>query len=345
MALPYHPPTVTLLLRIGLLGLAAAGCSLRGGRFTALEDNDVANIGAGLDTDRDYTEGAGGAFTFTDVDTPAWARTAAGAVPFFGKEGAPVHLALLLGQEIYTPEDLTKSALVPDDRPYAGWLFAGLAIQSPVLDDDPDRRRDRVDTIRLDLGVVGPSARGELAQNVTHRLLDIPEAEGWRNQIPNEPGLLASAETRWRILAGNPWRRVSWDVLPRARIRAGNVRVDASAGIVGRAGMNLPRDFGTMAVDATGLLRGADPPRPWAALHLGIEGSAVAHDLFLEGSTFGDSHSVHPVPWNYDSVAGISAGWGPLTVRYEQHFVSPRFKERRRYHGYATAMISWAWYF
>ena len=334
-----HAPIV--VAAVGLL----AGCSLHGGRFTAVEENDVFNVGQGLDTDRDYTQGARGAFTMTDEDTPGWARAAGEAIPFFGDEGAPIHLALLIGQEIWTPEDLATPLLVPDDRPYAAWLHGGLALQSPILDPDPNRRRDRVDRVQLDLGVVGPAARGELAQNFFHELFVIPEANGWDNQIPNEFGFLATWETRWRLGAGSLGGRWGWDLLPRVRARAGNVRVDASGGVLARAGVNLGRDFGPMEVDATGLVRGAAPPPAWFAVHLGVEGNGIFHDITLDGSSGADSHSVDRIPWNFGSVAGVAAGAGPLTLLFEQHFVSPRFKERRRFHGYATLSLSWAWYF
>jgi lipid A 3-O-deacylase len=329
-------PPGTLLL----LALAAAGCSLHGGRFTALEENDILNVGEGLDTDRDYTQGAFAAFTFTDADTPAAARAAAGAIPLFAAK-APVHLALVLGQEIYTPGNLARTDLVPNDRPYAAWLFVGAAVASPVLDADPVRRRDRVDLLELDLGVVGPAARGEQAQNFFHRAFDIPEAEGWDNQNGNEAGVLATWESRWRLLSGDLGRRAGWDVLPRVRVRAGNVRVDGTAGAVARVGWNLPRDFGTMLVDPTGLRKGAPSPEPWVALHAGAEIRGVVHDIFLEG----DSHSVTPKRYPYGSVVGASAGWGPLSLVYEQHFLSPQFRERERYHGYVTTMLTWTSYF
>ena len=35
---------------------------------------------------------------------------------------------LAVGQEIYTPEDVSQRAAVLDDRPYAGWLHLGLSL-------------------------------------------------------------------------------------------------------------------------------------------------------------------------------------------------------------------------
>jgi hypothetical protein len=336
---------------MGRLPLAAAaalllaGCAVTGGRFAAVEENDVFNLGEALDTDQDYTQGAMGAWTSMAADTPAAARDVAAAIPFFG-EGAPVHLGLVLGQEIYTPRDLTRAVPDPDDRPYAGWLHAGVALQVPVLDADPERRRDRVDHLQADLGVIGPAARGEDAQNTVHRILDIPEARGWDHQLENEPGFLATWETRWRWAAGGTPGRYGWDFLPRVRARAGNVRVDGTVGADARIGWSLPRDFGPMAVDSHGLGPGGREDPPWIALIGGVEVRGVVHDIFLEGNTFEDGGpGVTPYPFVIASRLGVTGGFGPLSVTFLQTWNSPDFREDPRYHQVTTILIAWTWRF
>jgi Uncharacterized protein conserved in bacteria (DUF2219) len=49
---------------------------------------------------------------------------------------------------------------------------------------------NRLQTVALDLGMVGPAALGRLAQTHWHRLVDADEPRDWGNQIHNEPGLL-----------------------------------------------------------------------------------------------------------------------------------------------------------
>src|SRR5688572_2989687 len=310
----YHPhPMASSLAGVGqfalLASIAAAGCGIRGGRFTIVEENDVLNVADSQDTDRDYTQGFAGAFTFTDEDTPGWTRAIAGTVPLFAK-GAPVHLGLVAGQEIYTPADQDTAVAIADDRPYAGWLYGGLAIQVPVLDADADRRRDRVDHLQLDLGVVGPEAGGEQVQNWWHRLFDLAEAQGWDHQVAGTFGALATWESRWRVVRGDLGEDFGWDLLPRVRARLGDVRTDATAGALARIGWRQPRNFGPMGVDSHGLVRGAVPDGAFLSLHAGFELRAVAHDLFLEGS--GGSPSVTPVPFTRSMTLGLEHGWGPF---------------------------------
>jgi hypothetical protein len=350
------PPPVTVspaprgaLLRLPvalLAAAAAAGCGVGGARFAIHEENDVFNFGDALDTDRDYTQGARLAATLPEEDTPGWAKAAAAALPLF-REGAPVHAGFLVGQEIYTPEDREAEVPPPDDRPYGAWAFAGVALQSPALDGDAGRRRDRLDTLELDFGVVGPAAQGERAQNSFHRLFGIGEANGWRTQIRDEAGVLLTGERRWRLLFGefgDPGG-LAWDAIPLLRVRAGSVRVDASGGALVRFGWNLPRDFGPLPVDSHGLRRGAPSPPPWFALHIGGEGRGVVHDLFLQGGVFDDRHGVTPRDFVWSASTGITLGWGPLSAHYGQTWLAPQFQERTRYHKVSLILVSWTVWF
>lgn len=336
-------PALRVPAAVLIAALAAAGCGLHGARLAIREDNDLLNLGKGLTTDREYTQGGVAALTLPDEDTPGWARAAAGAVPLFRK-GAPAHLGLLFGQEIYTPALLWDPAPIPGARPYAAWLYAGAALQVPALDADAERRRDRLDTLELDLGAVGPPALGQEVQNGVHEVLFINRARGWDNQIGGRAGVLLSWESRWRLLAGDLGEGWRWDLLPRARLRVGNVRDDFTAGAAARLGWNLPRDFGPLAVDSTGLGKGSPPPRPWAAIHAGVDARAVAYDVFLEGIPGDGAPHQTPRRTPIDTTAGISVGCGPFAAGFEQHWLSPEF-EHGLHHRYVSIYASWTWYF
>ena len=327
--------------------LAASGCAASGARMTIVDENDVFNLGDGFHTDRDRTQALRFATTFPAQDTPGWALAAAEAIPLFAKK-APVHLGVVVGQELCTPEDRTLAMPPPDDRPYAAWLFAGLALQVPDLDSDAERRLDRRDTIEIDLGVVGPSAHGEQAQNAAHEYLDISPAEGWDTQLEDEFTIQASWERRWRVLSGGgsgDCGALGWDALPLVRARVGTVRVDAGAGAVARFGWNLPRDFGLSVIDSHGLEPGARPPGLSLGIWAGGEARAVAHDITLEGGVFRERNAVTEEPWTWTATAGLAIGLGPVTVMYAQNFSSPEFEENKRYHQTGTILVSAAFWF
>lgn len=52
---------------------------------------------------------------------PECVKDAASYVPLFDP-GASKRIVYSLGQSIFTPDDIRQTALIRDDRPYAGWL-------------------------------------------------------------------------------------------------------------------------------------------------------------------------------------------------------------------------------
>jgi lipid A 3-O-deacylase len=87
------------------------------------------------------------------------------------------------------------------DRPWAAWLYLGGVAQ---------RARDnRLDTVEIDLGLVGPSALGREIQSGWHRLIGSPQPCGWHNQIPNEPAFLVSYLTKSKHLPRQRRRALS----------------------------------------------------------------------------------------------------------------------------------------
>src|SRR4029450_10644145 len=123
--------------------------------------------------------------------------------------------ALSLGQSIFTPADTDLFPPPADDRPYAGWLYAGVTLLQ-------DSARRTLDPLELQLGVIGPAALGRQVQNDWHQFIDISEAEGWSEQLKNEPGIVLSYERKWRVsLVGDGTTGI--DVIPELGGSLGNI--------------------------------------------------------------------------------------------------------------------------
>ena len=92
------------------------------------------------------------------------------------------HLGFFIGQNIYTPKDIGITERQPFDRPWAAWLYVGSVVQRV--------RGNRLDTVELDIGMVGPAALGKPVHpvGITGRAA---QPKGWSNQIPNEPAFIA----------------------------------------------------------------------------------------------------------------------------------------------------------
>ena len=215
-------------------------------------------------------------------------------------------VSFVLGQNIFTPEDIRTTSLISNDRPYAGWLYAGIGLVAER--EKVDGRA--VDNFELDIGVVGPAAFGEETQNFWHReVINVREAEGWQNQLKNEIGVLALYERKWPFRFQAEDSRMGFELTPSVGGALGNVYTYAAVGGSVRWGRNLPNDYGPPRIRPGLHGGGFFDPKPdskigWY-LFAGIEGRAVARNIFLDGNTFRDSHSVDKRPIVGDFQVGL----------------------------------------
>jgi lipid A 3-O-deacylase len=187
---------------------------------------------------------------------------------------------------MFAPKDLTISALQINDRPYAGWLYGTIGVISDT--------GAQLDNLQLTLGMVGPASGAAEAQHIVHKAIGSPIPQGWGNQLNNEPGLILTYERKWRNIYEQTPFGIAVDITPSLGGSVGNIYTHAAAGAVARIGYDLPSDYGPPLIRPN--LPGSDffiPTRKigWY-IFAGVEGRAVARNIFLDGNTFSDSHSV-----------------------------------------------------
>jgi hypothetical protein len=312
-------------------------------RITVLEENDSLYF----DSDRHYTQGLRLSYLGPDVAADSfWAKPfdfLDSFLPIFpgdAKERSRRY-ALSLGQSIFTPDDIHVSPAPPDDRPYAGWLYAGASLLQ-----DSDRRT--LDHLELQLGVIGPAALGRQVQNGWHEFININKAEGWDSQLHNEPGVVLSYERKWRVpLLGGGSAGI--DVIPELGGSLGNIFTYGEAGALLRFGKNLQADYGPVRIRPA--LSGTDY---FNADYLdgdfgiygfvGVQGRAVGRNVFLDGNTFEDSPSVDKNIFVGDVQAGVSMFWSSA-VRLDFSVVgrSKEFEGQETPDVIGTAALSFGW--
>lgn len=345
-----------MFTRIGIWSLVVATVAASGSAWA--ED---AGWGIGVhfendlfaDTDQQYTNGIKITAVSPDLtsafrdrpELPAWARKLVTLIPLIREKGSARTLAFSAGQNMYTPQDTATSALVPTDRPYAGWLYFATTFQT--------RTSKQQDTFDVQLGIIGPYSYAEETQRLVHELRDIPVPRGWDNQLRTEPGLVLSYERTWRRTLFGDGSGFGSDLLPRIGAAVGNVAVYASAGAQVRAGWNLPPDFGYSVIRPGGVTqvnalrdrKGSDSVRRetfTAYVFAGMDVHAVAHDIFLDGNTFRDSHSVNLKPVVADIVFGASTGYGGGKLSVARVFRTMEFHGQTRHHRFGSVTFSYA---
>ena len=234
----------------------------------------------------------------------------------------PPSVGFAIGQLMYTPDDISIPQLIPEDRPYAGWLYGAALLQ---ITDDRLRRQH---SFELQLGVIGPGAGAEWVQTEIHKLIDDELPMGWDNQLPNEPGVNFIYRYRKRIGGRN------LDFVPHFGGALGTIMVMANAGGTVRAGWNISGFPQTLIPTTAEPLEVGERPKWELYVFAGADGRAVAHNIFLDGTVFSDSHSVDKEDFVYDLTAGFSLRYKSFRFQYTFVRRSEEFSPRRgRYDG------------
>jgi hypothetical protein len=260
--------------------------------------------------------------------------------PFVNEPGLTRNIGVSLGQDIFTPSDIEREELIEDERPYAGWLYLSLALHS--------KNATRLDTFETSLGIVGPAALSEYSQNIVHHIKGDPLAEGWEHQLENEPGVMLTWQRSWRTHRHDGKNNWDWDAMPHLGGTVGNVMTYANMGYELRYGYDIPDDFGTAlikpgaAVGAPGGKHGSAIQKLYGAhVFLGADVRAVARNIFLDGNTFTESHSVDKIPFVFDIYSGVSVHWKSAKLTYTHVFRSWEFEGQDSPQLFGSLSLAW----
>jgi len=279
-----------------------------------------------------------------DGHLPGWSYPVMNRLPFVKNPTAHRAISLSFGQLMFTPEDTRTRELIEDDRPYAGYLYFGVGFNSILS--------NRKDTWQLNVGVVGPASLAQETQDFVHDLIETPRAQGWDNQLQNEPTIEAVYETKWRMLYSQNPIGFGYDLIPHIGGRLGNVAIYANAGAEFRLGWFIPGDFGSCPIrpgcetnpafnhDKTGDFR-----RIRTSVHLFaiLDSRLVLRDIFLDGNSFKESHSVDKKYFVADLMVGIAVHYRKFKFSYGYTFRTKEFEEQGDRYGFGSFTLSFTY--
>ena len=294
---------------------------------------------ANVDTDLNYTHGDQISLLFSRKDIKdSWLY-----IPFTETRNKEHFISFAFANQMFTPYEKYSVENIEDDRPYAGWTYFEIALHQAT--------KNSLDSLTTQVGIVGPSAKMEELQNFYHDLIGVRHSTGWDNQLKDELGIQINYMHKWRY-SYDKFFGMDSVLVPYTGANLGNVSIKASGGLLYRIGWSIPDDFGTDSIDegsftSVPMYSGAvnSMPNTWSFYFNLIAGSnLVIRDIFLDGNTFKESHSIEKEYLNAYIGGGVSMRYKNFTLHYNHQYYTKQYEGRgkhRPYRGYGAATISY----
>jgi len=227
-----------------------------------------------------------------------------------------------IGQNIYTPNNKKATYLIPNDRPYAGYLYASI-FHTYYLDNGNDF------FLEGQLGVVGPYSYAKQTQIWVHEKTKSEMPMGWSNQIPDHLAFVLQPKYTWHV-----YDNKYFAIDPYVGGTFGNVADYINVGFNIYGGYNLPSDRNnprTIPFKAT-----ENNWNPYAYVYLGLEPKIMLYSMFLQDNRF----TIHPETFLYDRNTGIIIGCNYFEIAFTWGLRSKEFEEQLGAEKYGSAKIS-----
>ncbi len=242
-----------------------------------------------------------------------------------------------IGQNMFTPADISRSDLIIDDRPYAGWTYIGTSYHKK---GKLANRLFLMDTVEIQLGIIGPDSLAEESQTFVHDTRHLQLPNGWGHQLSNEPGVVLAFERKW-LFRPRSSALFGYNAVAHTGFSLGNVATYVNTGLEIRFGVNIPSDFGVSLIRPAGSTRMATDHRPALYLLGGVNGRLVLRDIFLDGNSFTGSHSVGKESLVGDFAAGVAFNYGNFMVTFTQILRTKQFSIQNDHHSFGAVSLSW----
>ncbi len=287
--------------------------------------------------DRHYTNGLQ-IYRLKMGAPPDWLGRLVAVFPAFRSDGSIVGTHYTVGQQIFTPDDTTAAAVVPDDRPYAGYLYFSANLLARVQ-HTPDH--DTGNLLEFTVGIVGPASLAEQSQTWFHERFGNDVPAGWDNQLANEPTLGIGYSRFWRYI--RPLGHgLQGGMNPQISAAVGNVHTYVASGLMFRLGTRLQQDLSPPNIRPgfPGFAYFATDAGFSGYAFAGIEGRFVLRNIFLDGNSFTDSHSVEKEYLVGDLQFGLVLRFGKVRVALSNMHRSREFTTQSRPTRYGAINVS-----
>lgn len=295
---------------------------------------------ANVDIDGGYTHGARLSVLFSRENV----KESYLQIPFTEINNKNHFISFAVANQMYNPYNQDNPDLIEDDRPYAGWSYIEIGLHQTTLVDS--------DSLTLQLGVVGPASKMQELQNYFHKTIDAGKSAGWEHQLGNEFTMQLNYMHKWRFELDDMYGLESV-LVPYAGGNLGNVSIKASGGALYRVGYNITKDFGMNSMkegsfSSLPMYPGAiaNDKSLWSLyFNLTTGANLVARDMFLDGNTFKESHSIDKNYANAYMSGGITLRYKKFAIDYVHNYYTKEYDERgkyKKYKGYGSLIFTYS---
>lgn len=259
-------------------------------------------------TDRYYTQGVRLELILNPLKHNPLSRL------FIKLRGAINYHGLAFQRDGFTPRSIRHDSIYYGERPYASVCFLSFFRISV------DKERQRRLWSQLDLGVIGPNAKGEEEQKLIHEKLDNIQPLGWEYQVTNDAVINYSLKYEKGILM-----KEHLELIGSMEMRAGTLYDDLSIGSTVMIGW-MKNYF-----DKLGLSK-RNTKNAQFYLFVQERVRAVGYNATLQGGVF-NKKSVYVL--RNDEInritgtafIGIVLAYKRLSIEYAWAFITPEFRK------------------
>jgi len=287
--------------------------------------------------DRYYTHGTLVSLLLME-EPPGWLKRVARLFPAYQSDRIINGVNYTIGQKIFTPNNTTSTIFAENDRPYAGYLYTSAALLSRVGKNSLFKTGN---LLEFTIGLIGPMAVGKEVQTSFHDLIGIDSPQGWNNQLANEIGLGFSYSRFWKRIQP-VLDSFEVGVTPQLTAAVGNIYTYVAAGIMFRMGTLLDNDLSPPNIKPgfPGIpLFIVAEQHSWY-FYVGAETRIVGRNIFLDGNTFQESHSVEKESIVGDFQFGFVYRVGNLRLSLSNMYRTKEHKTQKDNTHYGTINIS-----